>query len=771
MGRSRYTVLPQNDFRGGINQEPENATPNQVLDARNLWCPFGFPETRPFYKPLGTVANFSGDDATPGNSVKYMTLDGSILIKSSDGSTVDAYATSGLTLDNANVNSYVYFGAELNSAEDINRCCGLYLDANSDPNSNDTKFVLEYWNGSSWEAIESKAILEMATAFTSSSGNIRPNGDLFGGRDLILFSAPRDWVATSSIFSATLTAESLGAVYWLRMRIRNNAVDSSCTLAGAALAKSNPDGVARVAGTAPFSGGRKFFYYCLQKDASYIDSWTGTPATTPASMEFVNWPFAALADSVEEFQAKNGVDLNWYGPLNSPGFYFDTREANYDAVRGNSAFVPQFDKLYINYDYKTIEISGDQRGRYVGDGQKTELHTSNLLWPDTFPAAYAKVESEDFLVGAGQRYSPEYIVQLDSWPEGKFILFFNGVLFMAHMKGNEHIVRWSAASPAFRVWPVESFSDLAEQDTSPITGLSSLTEFPVVFKNDSIWNMIFSGPAPTDVVGSGGQPQFTATKVVSGVGCVAHHSIARTPAGLLFLAEDGVYLYNGTSNVQKLSAPIEKTIQSINKHTREKASGVYWKTYNCYLLSIPVDGSVENNLVLVFDLKNNAWWIWDDMQADFFYKSEDAEDFEQVLFSDKYGRQFLLDEGIGSGNSAVTAWLETHRFTEQDFTTKRFRELRLYASSGEQSITVEAIPDDDENSSSSGSLGYTDSVEAKYGTAVLGTSICTAIKRRWRRFMFRKTAKNLRIKVSLVARYKKMKLHELTLGLLGLGRR
>ena len=49
MARNKLSTYVQNDFRGGINREIEEAAPNQVEDARNVWGRFGQAEQRPGY--------------------------------------------------------------------------------------------------------------------------------------------------------------------------------------------------------------------------------------------------------------------------------------------------------------------------------------------------------------------------------------------------------------------------------------------------------------------------------------------------------------------------------------------------------------------------------------------------------------------------------------------------------------------------------------------------------------------------------------------------
>ena len=59
MGRGNYKYFEQADFRGGFCLEPENARPNQLLTAKNVWAPEGRLETRP-----GFVGITSYIDAT-----------------------------------------------------------------------------------------------------------------------------------------------------------------------------------------------------------------------------------------------------------------------------------------------------------------------------------------------------------------------------------------------------------------------------------------------------------------------------------------------------------------------------------------------------------------------------------------------------------------------------------------------------------------------------------------------------------------------------------
>jgi|694.fasta_scaffold38710_9 hypothetical protein len=104
--------------------------------------------------------------------------------------------------------------------------------------------------------------------------------------------------------------------------------------------------------------------------------------------------------------------------------------------------------------------------------------------------------------------------------------------------------------------------------------------------------------------------------LVTDIGCIAKRSVVQADGGVIFLSDNGVYIMNPTqvganesmrllTNAQPLSAPIDDVIQRINRTYAYRAVGVYWG--NRYYLAVPVDGSAENNAVLVYNFILKAW--------------------------------------------------------------------------------------------------------------------------------------------------------------------
>ena len=107
------------------------------------------------------------------------------------------------------------------------------------------------------------------------------------------------------------------------------------------------------------------------------------------------------------------------------------------------------------------------------------------------------------------------------------------------------------------------------------------------------------------------------------IGCIAKRSIVQAGGGIIFLSDNGIYLLNPASAsgqgasqaspegmrlltlAEPLSAQIDDVVSRINYAYASEAVGMYWE--NRYYLALPLDGSVTNNSVLVYNFLNKAW--------------------------------------------------------------------------------------------------------------------------------------------------------------------
>ena len=144
--------------------------------------------------------------------------------------------------------------------------------------------------------------------------------------------------------------------------------------------------------------------------------------------------------------------------------------------------------------------------------------------------------------------------------------------------------------------------------------------------------------------------------LVTDIGCIAKRSVVQANGGVIFLSDNGVYAMNPTqvganeamrllTNAQPLSAPIDDVIQRINRTYAYRAVGVYWG--NRYYLAVPVDGSSENNAVLVYNFILNAWESVDTYPAGvdvFNFVIAKKDNLRRLYFVDSDQGVFLTEE-------------------------------------------------------------------------------------------------------------------------------
>jgi len=136
-----------------------------------------------------------------------------------------------------------------------------------------------------------------------------------------------------------------------------------------------------------------------------------------------------------------------------------------------------------------------------------------------------------------------------------------------------------------------------------IVGLEPFTENTlVVFARRSIHQV-------TGVSGSLADVQVNV--ITPEVGCSARRSIVQIANKIFFLSDQGVYglEFLDQYNLRGLEVPLSEAIQPyidrINQDYVDKATGAFFNQR--YYLAIPIDGSTENNIILVYNTLNQGW--------------------------------------------------------------------------------------------------------------------------------------------------------------------
>jgi hypothetical protein len=398
-------------------------------------------------------------------------------------------------------------------------------------------------------------------------------------------------------------------------------------------------------------------------------------------------------DSTSTLDVASDVRRNWQRSVEF--------SSGRDRANSTVAVVPQFDEAFICYGGVTLRV------------------TPNMESTDD---PYARVETSAAIVGSKAPYDPDYIAQESSWPRSEFITFFKGRLWSA----SGPVIRWSAAQPAHKVWPKISQEPIMEDDNSDITGLVGYGEYVVVFKRESIYIMPSVGENEFAL------EQYSPVRVVSGVGCIAPESIQKVRGRLIFLSEDGLYAFDGTPNIQKLTERPYRNVdgstevadrmadffQSLNPSYRRYASSAHWQERRCYLLSVPVDDSVVNDHTIVWDYANDSFWVWNGFNAQKWMVGDGPSDENELFYVDDEGFLFRFGYGHDDNYAAISAHITTQRLGYRAMDKKRFRLVDVTSTNTSKSLTVDVIPQDDEPNKDTGTLDMIDPVEKVWSDTI-----------------------------------------------------
>jgi hypothetical protein len=339
------------------------------------------------------------------------------------------------------------------------------------------------------------------------------------------------------------------------------------------------------------------------------------------------------------------------------------------------AIVPQFEESFLAYNHRVTRF-----------GLPTET------------PADALVEGSDFAVGPGAAFDKTLVAQLQEWPRAKYTVFFGGRLWAAGLEDQPYTIRWSAAQPFHKVWPNLSNEVLMEDDNSPITAIAGLGEQLVVFKSDSIWLMIAVGENAATGVES-----FIPKRIVAGVGCVASNSIQQVQGGLVFLAESGVYFFDG-SKATNLSERedadrLKDIIASISPTRRQYAASAHWRKNKVYLLSFSTKSSnLTHDVTLCWEYEGGTgsgrWWKWSGIDAQVWCRSEGSSDEERLFFGDSKGGICEFGKGQTDHGGTITSSITTHRFGYRTDAERQLRSVRCISDNLTRSLLVQSSAND-----------------------------------------------------------------------------
>lgn len=215
------------------------------------------------------------------------------------------------------------------------------------------------------------------------------------------------------------------------------------------------------------------------------------------------------------------------------------------------------------------------------------------------------------------------------------------------------------------------FIDIGRNDGDQITGITSIGQVLLIFKNFSTWALY--GNAPSN---------FTVRKISNAVGCVAPKSIVKAEAFAIFLGHDGVYSAR-PDGVALLSYNIKPTIDSISFATKQLAAG--GKLRSQYWLAVDTDADNLNDTVYVLDYVYGSWGKYTNKKEHVFYRRQDGTLISGGSDTDVIRTQDDTDNDNGSAISMI--W-DTREYHLEDFTKiKHLHDIMAVA----EPITAKAV--------------------------------------------------------------------------------
>ena len=159
------------------------------------------------------------------------------------------------------------------------------------------------------------------------------------------------------------------------------------------------------------------------------------------------------------------------------------------------------------------------------------------------------------------------------------------------------------------VFPFDNVFNLSDNQTSLITGMYATGDSLVVFKHRAIY--LVKGDPVTG---------FFAQTLTTDIGCICNESIREVPGvGLLFLANDGIYVLEGTYSTAsrtkffKLSQGLRNIFGRVNTQFAHKFRSVINHTDREYWLSVCLDSDISPNTLIKFSYEIGAWSVYTDM--------------------------------------------------------------------------------------------------------------------------------------------------------------
>lgn len=323
-------------------------------------------------------------------------------------------------------------------------------------------------------------------------------------------------------------------------------------------------------------------------------------------------------------------------------------------------------------------------------------------------------------------------------PLGKFGFWFHNYLFVAGVAANPNRLYWSdLGTPT--TFTGSNFIDINANDGDMITGLGTLNDELLVFKNNASWSISgFSGStfSATTIAG-----QNTNSKVY-GFGTPSHRSIVAAGKNLYYLSFVGGVphirmlertMFGNVLDAGIVSYELETTMKGLNLSQLSKVAGVYDGKYVYW--GLPNGSSTTNSIVIqmwhdkVLQTAQGPMRSWvkhsSGYTVDTFFLST-ISGRAKLYWSDAStsGKVFLVDSSIYTDNgTAIVAEIRTRDFMGDPVRKTKWRHVPVKFDTGSAgTLVVNARIDQATTFGNQRNITLA-GMSATLGSFILGTSV------------------------------------------------
>lgn len=339
-----------------------------------------------------------------------------------------------------------------------------------------------------------------------------------------------------------------------------------------------------------------------------------------------------LRDSYEQMEVNQALDLlnvafdNRGGVKSRPG---------YEKFAPSTNGTNRYDSLiaYYKTDGTKQLVCGagnrlevfDSAGAAVGSASTSPTanpHFFTRFGGPTKTVVYAANGTDSLRTWDGSAWATPTFTGMTASPKGKYLSVtpWDNRLVNANLTPASPSVAGANRSTVFfsdpsvpDTWQTYNWVDLTPGDGEQIMGLCAFNNFILAFKETKFF--VFYG---TSINPEDGTPEFNYRAVDTGVGLAAPQALCVAPDAVYFLSGNGVYRTTGGAP-QLISSLIDPIFgvgeipalyggYAINASAIDKCRMAYHNMQ--VFLSIPVSNATSNNQVLMFDLRNQSWTVW-----------------------------------------------------------------------------------------------------------------------------------------------------------------